>query len=79
MEKQSLLVCGFLVTLFAFIISFFFFPTTSCLLHLMERICAILIISFLVVLTIPFIIFQLTKSITPVLLDEDENAKEIHK
>lgn len=73
--KTIIAVCGFLVTLFAFIISFF--PTTSLPASSHGTYMAILIISFLVVLTIPFIIFQLTKKHHTGLLDE--NAKEIHK
>lgn len=70
-------VCGFLVTLFAFIISFF--PTPSLPASSHGTYMAILIISFLIVLTIPFIIFQLTKKHHTGLSEESIQSKETHK
>ncbi|MGN1284296.1 MAG: glutamate:gamma-aminobutyrate antiporter [Candidatus Limosilactobacillus intestinavium] len=57
--KTIVAVCGFLVTLFAFIISFF--PTSSLPSSSAGTYMTILIVCFIIVLIIPFAIYSLTK------------------
>lgn len=66
--KTIIAVCGFLVTLFAFIISFF--PTTSLPASSAGTYMTILITCFIIVVIIPFIIYHATRKYHTGLLDE---------
>lgn len=57
--KAAVAICGFLVTLFAFIISFF--PISSLPASSAGTYMTILIVCFIIVVIIPFAIYQATK------------------